>query len=210
MKEVFSLKYVPRVSFNTHSNYLTKKATSKTRSYKTKSQDAPKSEGSLEKTAKDSQTKQHQQVNSGERIYLLHERREARRQNNHSHEKSHRSSRNVGKDPSKDEARREYQRRYYRVHREKALEYQRQYNLTHKRKNLGRGNFIAPREAIKKTYNIDDIQKLSPEKASKVLSQILGGERFFTLSIGKNKSPTDDSRRNFPASHPLRITNTPY
>jgi hypothetical protein len=81
------------------------------------------------------------------------------------------------------EARREYQRCYYQMHKEKAKEYQRQYNLKHKKKlgGRGKGEMVAPREVVRKTFNTADIMHSPVEKTIQILEKIIKGERFFTM-----------------------------
>ncbi len=80
--------------------------------------------------------------------------------------------------------RREYQRQYYQKHKEKAKEYQRQYNLTHKKKirgGRGKASFDCPREQTRMTYNTADLMHSPPEKAMKIIRDILSGEKMFTM-----------------------------
>lgn len=80
------------------------------------------------------------------------------------------------------EARREYLRDYYRRNREKAREYQRQYNLTHKKKiRMERNRFVSGREQIREAFTVRDIMHSPTEKALKIVTQILKGERLFVL-----------------------------
>ena len=70
------------------------------------------------------------------------------------------------------------------MHKEEAREYQRQYNSTHKRKTRGgrgKSSFIAPREVVRSTYNLNDIMSSPVEKTIKMLEKILNRERFFTM-----------------------------
>lgn len=77
---------------------------------------------------------------------------------------------------------REYQRRYYERNKAKLREYQDKYRREHHKKQKGRGkrNPPAPREVIRVTFNVSDIQQTpSPEKMQRMLEQIISGERFF-------------------------------
>ena len=80
------------------------------------------------------------------------------------------------------EARREYLRNYYLRNREKAREYQRQYNLRHKKKiRTDRSRFLSQRQTIQEAFTSRDIMHSPTEKALKILTQIVKGERYLVL-----------------------------
>lgn len=75
-------------------------------------------------------------------------------------------------------SRREYLREYYRKNREKSRQYQREYNLRHKKR-------VAPtkltfEEKLKLrsvTIHASDIMHAAPERAARIINQVVRGDR---------------------------------
>jgi len=93
-----------------------------------------------------------------------------------------RSTQKQGQDATKTD-RREYLRNYYLANRERAREYQRNYNLTHRKKaKAGKvGSVVGRREVRRETFTMRDIMQNSTEKSLRIISQVLSGDRSFTM-----------------------------
>ena len=76
------------------------------------------------------------------------------------------------------EARRQYLRAYYRRNLERSRQYQREYNLRHKKKQPTSSPETTVARTVRKiSVHASDIMHAAPEKAARIIDQVVRGDR---------------------------------